>query len=128
MLTPDREGFTLVEVIVALVILSVAVLGLAASTSRLTTASSTAELRALSLMSVEDVLARVRLEPRYGSLDSLYSGVETGVLGITGMTRTTDVVHVVQTQPDLDYTEVAVTVDGPMLLQPVSRRIVIGAP
>lgn len=124
-----RSGFTLVEVIVALLILSTAVLGLAGSASRLATTSATAELRALALQSVEDRLARIRMDPRYGGLDSLYSGVETGLFAIDGITRTTRVTHVQQTTPlVLDYTRISVTVEGTLLSEPISRQIVIAAP
>ena len=124
-----RSGFTLVEVIVALLILSTAVLGLAGSASRLATTSATAELRALALQSVEDRLARIRMDPRYGGLDTLYSGVETGLFAIDGITRTTRVTHVQQTTPlVLDYTRISVTVEGTLLSEPISRQIVIAAP
>lgn len=124
-----RGGFTLIEVIVAMVILSFAVLGLASSTTRLTTTSASAELRALALESVEDRLGRVRLDPRYGGLDTLYSGVETGLFGIAGMTRTTSVDHVQQGTPHpMDYMRVTVTVTGPTLDPPISRLLVIAAP
>jgi len=124
-----RGGFTLVEVIVAMTILSVAVLGLASSATRLTTSSASAELRALALEAAEDRLARVRLDPRYGGLDTLYAGVEVDLLGIDGMTRTTAVDHVQQSSPHpLDYKRITVTVSGPMLAPPISRLLVIAAP
>lgn len=125
--TADRSGFTLVEVIVALVILSTAILGLAVSASRLSTAAATAELRALALESIEDRLTRVRLDPRYARLDSLYAGVDEDVLGVRGMTRTTTVQHVTQA-PSLDYKRITVTVTGPLLMEPLARQIVRAAP
>ena len=130
MLTQRRQaGFTLVEAIVALVILATAVLGLASSASRLTMTSATAELRALALEGVEDRLARVRLDPRYGGLDTLYSGVDTDLFGIEGLTRTTSVVHVQQSTPSaLDYKRITVTVTGPLLTPPVSRQLIVAAP
>lgn len=135
MLTPrpappakSTEGFTLVEVVVALVILSVAVLGLGASATRLTTTATGAEQRALALQLVEDRIARVRLDPRYATLDSLYAGTETNVIG-AGSVRTTAVVHVRQTNPvPLDYKRISVTVTGPFLQPAISRQIVVAAP
>lgn len=125
---PER-GFTLIEVIVAMVILSVAVLGMASSATRLATTSATAELRALALQAAEDRLSRVRLDPRYGGLDTLYSGIETGFFGVSGMTRTTSVAHVQQSAPNaLDYKRITVTVTGPMIDPPISRLLVIAAP
>lgn len=122
-------GFTLIEVVVALVILSTAVLGLAASASRLATASAAAELRALALEGAEDRIARVRLDPRYGGLDSLYTGTDTDLFGIPGLTRTTRVIHVQLGSPGaVDYKRVSVTVTGPMLDPPLSRQIIVAAP
>jgi len=126
---PRKAGFTLVEVVVALVILSTAVLGLASSASRLATTSAAAELRALAMEAVEDQIARVRLDPRYGGLDTLYTGVDQDLFGIAGVTRTTTVTHVQQGAPQpMDYKRISVTVTGPLLTPPVSRQIIIGAP
>jgi len=124
-----RAGFTLVEVIVALLLLTTAVLGMAGSASRLATTTATSELRALARQSVEDRLARIRMDPRYGALDTLYAGVESGLFSIPGITRTTTVTHVTQTTPlVLDYRRIAVTVEGTFLTTPISRQIVIAAP
>lgn len=130
MLTRSGEtGFTLVEVIVAMVILAVAVLGLASSATRLTTTTASAEIRALALEAAEDRLARVRLDPRYGGLDTLYSSVETGLFGIEGMSRTTTVEHVQQASPNaVDYKRITVKVTGPMLSPSISRLLVVAAP
>lgn len=125
----EHGGFTLVEVVVALVILSAAVLGLASSASRLTTAAASAEVRALAMEGLEDRLARVRLDPRYGGLDTLYASTESNLYGIPGMTRRTTVAHVKEGAPShVDYKVVTVTVAAPMLEQSLSRRIVIAAP
>lgn len=124
-----RRGFTMIEVIVALVILSTAVLGLGASASRLAMSAATAEIRAVALESVEDQIARIRLDPRYTELDSLYAGVDNNVLGIGGYTRTTSIVHVQQGSPvTLDYKKISVVVTGPMLTPSISREIVIAKP
>jgi prepilin-type N-terminal cleavage/methylation domain-containing protein len=128
MLRDAREGFTLVEVVVALVILSTAVLGLATSAASLTTSAAEAELRALAQFAADDRIARIGLDSRYTLLDSLYDGVEADILDAPGFTRTTDVVHVVETDPDVDYTVVTVVVDGPLVDAPISRRLVVGAP
>jgi prepilin-type N-terminal cleavage/methylation domain-containing protein len=69
----SNGGFTMVEVIVALVILSAAVLGLAASASSLTTNASRAELRTMALYSVTHRIAIIELDMRYAALDSLYA-------------------------------------------------------
>lgn len=124
-----RGGFTLVEVVVALLLLSVAVLGLASSASRLAVDAALAELRALALQAAEDRLSRVRLDPRYGGLDTLYPGVDTDLFGIEGLTRRTEVDHITQPAPNArDYKRITVTVTGPLLNPPVERALVIAAP
>ena len=124
-----RSGFTLVEVVVAMVILSTAVLGLAASASRLATTSAAAELRSLAMEAVDDQVARVRLDPRYGGLDTLYGGVDQDLFGIPGVSRTTRVEHVQQPAPNaLDYKRISVTVTGPLITPAISRQIIVAAP
>jgi len=123
------RGFTLVEVVVALVILSVAVLGLSASAATLATRAADAELRARALNAVQDRIAQVQIDPRYGALEVLYAGSQTNALGLSGMTLTTTVTRVLQTiPPALDYKVVAVVIDGPQLGGAISRQLVVGAP
>jgi prepilin-type N-terminal cleavage/methylation domain-containing protein len=126
--TPSA-GFTLVEVVVALTLLSVAVLGLASSAARLATSTASAEVRALAVEAVEDQLSRVRLDPRYGGLDTLYTGVDHDLFGVPGLTRTTRVVHVQQSSPHtVDYKRITVTVAGVMVSPAISRVLVVAAP
>lgn len=129
MLNHDPRGFTMVEIIVALVILSVAVLGLGASAASLATRAADAELRARALYAVQDRLAEVQMDSRYALLDSLYVGVESDALGMADFTLTTSIDHVVQTNPTpLDYKVVSVVVDGPVLGGAVGRQLVVAAP
>lgn len=124
----SNAGFTMVEVIVALVILSAAVLGLAASASSLTTNASRAELRTMALYSVTHRIAIIELDTRYADLDSLYAATESNVLTVPGYTRTTVVDHFTPTSPAADYKVVTVSVSGPMLPTPVTRRLLVAAP
>lgn len=128
----DRSGFTLVEVIVALVILGAGVLAISASAGSLATATTTASQDAVALQAVNDRLSIVLMDPGYEALDSLYSGTETGVQGLSASsTRTTSIDRVRDQTPDgdwIDYTRVAVSVDGPRLGNPVTREGVVAAP
>lgn len=124
----SRDGFTIVEVIVALLILTTAVLGLAGSATRLTTAAAGAERRAQALYAAEDRIGRIEVDGRYAALDSLYSGVESDV-PLPGFTRTTSVEHVLETTPAaLDYKIVSVLVAGPGLTSSIERHRVVAAP
>jgi prepilin-type N-terminal cleavage/methylation domain-containing protein len=123
------SGFTFVEVVVALVILSVAVLGLSGSAATLATRAADAELRARALHAVQDRLAQVQIDPRYGDLEALYSGTQTNALGMSGFALTTTVTHVLQTTPTaLDYKVVSVVLSGPQLGTSISRQLLVGAP
>jgi prepilin-type N-terminal cleavage/methylation domain-containing protein len=120
-------GFTLVEVVVALLLLSVAVLGMGTTASRMATTAAAAEWAALALESVEDRIVEVRMDPRYAALDSLYAGTETDVIG-SGSSRVTTVTHETGGSPPLDYKTIAVTVTIPQFDTKVSRKIVVAAP
>jgi prepilin-type N-terminal cleavage/methylation domain-containing protein len=131
MLKQSQGGFTLIEITIAILILTTALLGLGASTGRMIAPAGQAELEFKALQSVEDRLAAIRLEPRYGLLDSLFAGVQSSLPGLTGFTRTTSVTRHQIAQSGakvLDYTEVVVTVSGPGLINDRYRKLVLGAP
>jgi prepilin-type N-terminal cleavage/methylation domain-containing protein len=131
MLERSRDGFSLIEMIIAILILTGAVLGIASSTGGLVASASESELEFSALQSVEDRLALIRLDPRYGLLDSIFSGTETALPGLHGLTRTTRVTRSRVEQDEgsvLDYTTVVVTVSGDRLRESVSRKLVLGAP
>ncbi len=130
--SPKRnEGFTLVELVVAMVILSIALLGLSASTTGLVRSVSEEEIKAAAMQAVEDRLSEVRMDPRYGSLSDIYSETEADVLGLDGFTRKTSINRVQATVTGggvRDYTIITVTVTGPGLSEPLSRLYVVAAP
>jgi len=131
MLTPgDRRGFTLVEIIVALLLLSVAVLGMGASSGALVRRALEAELESLARQAVEDRLSLVALEPVYSQIDD-YAGTESGIAGLEGTSRVTDVEHIRQDGSGgrmIDYREIKVTVSGGAVRRPVSGSVTVGAP
>jgi prepilin-type N-terminal cleavage/methylation domain-containing protein len=129
--SPAQDGFTLVEIIIALVILGVAVLGMSASTTGLVQSVAEEEINATVLQAVEDRLAEIRMDPRYASLDSLYNSTETDVLGLEGFTRVTDVTQIQTNLPgagDVDVTRITVTVTGPFMNSPLTRYVMRAAP
>lgn len=128
---PEQGGFTLIEITIAILILTVAVLGIAQSAGQMITPAISAELEFQALSAVEDRLAFIRLEPRYGVLDSLFAGTESSIAGNDELTRVT---AVTRTRQDLgggktlDYTTIVVTVNGARLSAPISRKLVMAAP
>lgn len=127
----DEEGFTLIEVCIAIVILTAAVLGLAASSGQMLSPVNDAESEFVALQHVEDRLSEIRLDPRYGVLDSLYVATETTLTGLPGAQRQTAVTRTRVQQSSgkfIDYWTVVVTVSGGRLREPVLRKLVVAAP
>jgi len=122
-----RGGFTLVEVVIALILLSVAVLGMGVTASRMATTAVRAEWSALALEAAEDRLVEVRLDPRYEKLDSLFAGTETNIIG-PNSSRVTGVQHMTGGNPAVDYKIITVEVSADQFETHVSRRIIIAAP
>jgi len=131
MLKQHQAGFTLIEITIAILILTGAVLGIAASTGRLIAEAGETELEFIALQSVEDRLSQVRLELRYALLDSIFSGEESNLPGLPGVTRTTKVTRTrkeTQGGKVLDYTTVVVVLSGSHLENDIYRKLVLGAP
>ena len=131
MLKQNQAGFTLIEITIAILILTGAVLGIAASTGRLIQSAGETEIQFNALQSVEDRLSLIRLELRYGLLDSIFGGEESNLPGLEGVTRTTRITRTQTTVSGgkiLDYTTVIVTMSGGGLQNDVYRKLVLGAP
>lgn len=125
-----RHGFTVVEVLLALLLLSFTVLGFQAATSEIIHYAAQSDRQALAVQAVEDRLDLVRLDPEYDELESRYSETATALAGYPGLERTTRAVRTQARQPTgvLDYVTVTITVEGAGLRTPVSRTIVVAAP
>src|SRR5438105_390322 len=108
-----RNGFTLVEVMIALVILMVVLLGMARLTAGMTHAVTTGGQQQ----------AAVELA------ESRYVATETNFPTLQGFSRQTIIVRDTGsvTQPH-DWKRVTVSVQGPGLLAPVSRTVTRAAP
>jgi prepilin-type N-terminal cleavage/methylation domain-containing protein len=118
-----REGFTLVEVLVAMVLLSFAILGAQALlTDRLLGSVGKIDLRGTALQLASDRVQTVQADPGYESLAGRYSGTETDIPGFGGFRRITDCAV------DSGYTRVTVRVVTPDQRDTVSRTVVVGQP
>ena len=123
----NRGGFTLIEVVVAAVILTSALLAMAGFTIRYQRSESRARLftRAQQLASVR--LEAVRTAMPYASIDTM-AATETTIPGFPGYTRVTTVTRVGGATTDtLDYRTVTVRVSTPGALQTVAKSSVVGA-
>ena len=122
-----HDGFTLVEVLIAMVLLAIVLVGMqAALTQRLSGDLRLQDTRSAAIQLAADRLRTVQLDPVYGSLSGRYAASEPSIPGYPGFQRATQVTRT-QARGD-DYTTVTVTVTGARLAQPVSRTLVISAP
>jgi prepilin-type N-terminal cleavage/methylation domain-containing protein len=122
-----EAGFTLIEIMIALTILLVVIVGLVSTTGKTTHVAATSERQAVAIEMVHDRLDRVRVDPDYAGLDTTYAKTETGFPSLPGFTRVTTVVRFTSTSND--YKKITVKVTGPGLpAAGVSRTITVAAP
>lgn len=151
----DRKGFTVVEVLVALTLLAVVVLGLSSTTARLNRTAVDNRQKVVAIELLQDRLRLIAMDEEYAQLRNRYEGVENDIPGYPGFRRTTTIQRINESgeggrslaghparskgdrpwinQPgvggrSLDYYRVTVTVQGPGLDAPVSRTTTIAAP
>lgn len=124
---PTRSGFTLIEVMIALVILGIAALSLMRVTSRMIRSVTDDRTRTLASASADARIAEVRAWPTYSTLDAKYAGTEADT-PVTGLTRVTTVVRTGGLNQTNDYKRVTVTVSGTQLTSPVARTVTIAPP
>jgi prepilin-type N-terminal cleavage/methylation domain-containing protein len=124
-----RCGFTLVEVIMALMLLSVSMLGMQMIGVTMLRRTTTSQVRLSATQLAEDRVDVIKLEPVYANVDS-YAATETALPGFPGYTRTTSVNGRRDSTATgiIDYKRVTVSVTATGLTMPVSRNITIAAP
>jgi prepilin-type N-terminal cleavage/methylation domain-containing protein len=128
LLTPRRPdaGFTLMEVLIAMVILSIMILGFQATFSgRLLSTVHAEDRRTVALQLAAERVRAVQLDPVYTALETRYETVEATLPGFPGYGRST---RVERTTTGGDMTKVTVTVTHPRLPKPVTRTLVVAAP
>lgn len=128
----NRRGFTLIETMVALVLLTIAVLSLGrfmASFQNSTTKSTA--LTVATTVAIER-LQLTRSDPRYTRLIALYgtppSSDTTGFPGYPTMHRQTFIVRDQTGAPARDFTTVTVRVTSPIMKDTVNLTAVVAAP
>ena len=71
----SRDGFTLVEVIVSLLLLGTVVLSLSAATAGMIRSSTESARNTVSMSLVQERLGQIAADPEYDSLEENYRGV-----------------------------------------------------
>jgi prepilin-type N-terminal cleavage/methylation domain-containing protein len=123
-----KNGFTLVEVMIALVILMVVVVGFMSTSGKLMHTVTVNDRHEAAIRLAYDRIEMVRLDPRYTKLESLYVATETNFPTLPGFTRVTTMALVGGPSQLTDHKKVTVTVSGPGLTSPVKRTTTVAAP
>ena len=122
----SSAGFTLVEVLIALAMLSVVLLAAAASTTKYLGVITRNRMRIQAAALADAQIAKVRVSPAYDSLTVRFDSTRSGV-PFPGYTRSTRVIRS-GAGSTTDVTKIRVTVSGPELSSPVVRYATIAAP
>jgi len=121
-----RPGMTLMEVLVALILLGGVLLSLGRFSGMLARNSGTTRVLATATQLVSDRIGIVKGAPRYTAIESLYVAVESPVAGFAGFTRQTLVKRIGGGPTDsIDYKIVTVEVTNSALSKAVRKSTVI---
>jgi prepilin-type N-terminal cleavage/methylation domain-containing protein len=124
----NRRGFTLVEVIIAMVILLTVVLAMGSATGAFLRRTAQEESRATATQLAQDRLQMIEMDPNYAGLAATYAVTESNLPGLAGYTRVTQVTQVGGTGQATDYKVVTVTVTAPGISTPITRTTTVAAP
>ncbi len=124
----SNKGFTIIEVVMALVILTVVILGGFSATSGFIHEVAVGDIEAAALQLADDKIAEIRMDPNYATLDSIYPGTENNFPTMAGFTRKTVITQIGGPSSTQDHKKITVTVAGPTLANPVNRTITLAAP
>lgn len=124
--TPAPEGFTLIEIVMAVFILSGVILMMAAPSSRFLSVTAGSQRRIVASTAADAHIALVRMYPNYDSLRIKFDSTRANV-PFPGYTRQTQVVRSGAGTTG-DVTRVVVTITGPGLATPIRRTATVAAP
>jgi prepilin-type N-terminal cleavage/methylation domain-containing protein len=123
----NRKGFTMVEVVVASVILGSALLAMAGFTIRYQQIDSAARMVSKAQQAANERLERVRSAQPYLSLDTMAT-TESSIPNYPGFTRVTHVLRIGGSAADtVDYRVITVRVTTPGVAHTVSKTSTVGA-
>lgn len=125
----DRDGYSLIEVTVALVILGITMLGMqAVVTDRLVAAVAREDRVAVANQLAKDRIAEVELDPSYLTLEARFNGTESMLPGNQDFSRSTLIVRNGTPAVDGDYKTVTVRVWAKLMTDTISRTTIVAAP
>ena len=124
----NRKGFTLVEVMMALVILAVVIVGMASATGQFIRQVARSDIEVAAIQMADDRIQTVLMDPNYAAIDTAYAGSETNFPGLNGLTRVTQITRVGGSGQSQDHKRIVVIVNGPGLASPIKRSATVAAP
>jgi len=128
MMKKTRKGMTLIEVMIAVTILSTAMLGIAGFMGKFAHIVAVSDVKNTANEIASQRLEEIKSAPRYSAIDTLYPGTTAMSSPYVGYTRTTVVSHTGGGAADLyDYKTITVTVANPRLDVPIKRTTMIAA-
>lgn len=120
-----RKGLTLVETMIALAILTGAMLGMGMFVSRLSHTSGTGYVESMAGDLAVTRVEQIKSSPHYANLETLFVGNETGIPDYPGFSRRTYISHTLTSTTD--YKTVTVVVTAPTLATPMKKTSIISA-
>lgn len=122
----SRAGFTLIEVLMAVVILAILTLGLMSNSGKMIRGVTDDRARTLAATAADERIARIRVWPTYATLDT-FVAVENNT-PLAGWTRTTTITRTGGAGLTNDFKRATVVVTGPGLPVPITRSVAMAAP
>jgi type IV pilus modification protein PilV len=124
------RGLTLVEVIIAMLILTVVLLGMGNFAVKFTRAVQNSDARTIAVALADQKLSEIRASPNYTGLETNFNGTENSITGFTGYTRVTQIVRSGGSRPTYtdDYKTVTISVTAPGIASTIKKTIVVAAP
>jgi prepilin-type N-terminal cleavage/methylation domain-containing protein len=132
-LTPaplGQRGVTLIEVIIAMLILTVVLLGMGTFAVNFTRGVARSDARTIAVNLASQRISEIRSAPNYSTLETVYIATEASIAGFTGYSRVTQIVRTGGVRPTYtnDYKTVTVTVTAPGIATPIKKTVVVAAP
>ncbi|NOT07948.1 MAG: prepilin-type N-terminal cleavage/methylation domain-containing protein [Gemmatimonadales bacterium] len=122
-----EAGFTLIEVIIAVVMLAILTLSLMKNNATMIRAVTDDRARTQAMAAADERLARVRVWPTYATLEATFAGTENNT-PFAGWSRVTTIVRTGGVNQVNDYKRITISVTGPGLAAAINRTVTLAAP